>query len=134
MADTSVAHRAEILAPAPTPPHRDLRARVEYALERALHTVLSNGTPPPLAAAIRDAVFPGGGRLRPQLVLLASGGIESALAEAGAVAVELVHCASLVHDDLPCFDDAAVRRGRPSVHAAHGEAMAVLVGDALIVH
>ena len=50
-----------------------------------------------------------------------------------AAAVELLHCASLVHDDLPCFDDAATRRGRPSVHAAFGEELAVLAGDGLIV-
>lgn len=49
------------------------------------------------------------------------------------VAIELVHCASLVHDDMPCFDDAATRRGRPSVHRAFGEPTALLVGDALIV-
>jgi geranylgeranyl diphosphate synthase type II len=55
-----------------------------------------------------------------------------ATAAAGA-AIELLHCASLVHDDLPCFDDAAIRRGRPSIHAAFGEPLAVLVGDALIV-
>ncbi|NBT36130.1 MAG: geranylgeranyl pyrophosphate synthase, partial [Betaproteobacteria bacterium] len=48
-------------------------------------------------------------------------------------ALELMHCASLVHDDLPCFDDAATRRGRPSVHAAFGERLAVLAGDSLIV-
>jgi geranylgeranyl diphosphate synthase type II len=50
-----------------------------------------------------------------------------------AAALELLHCASLVHDDLPCFDDASVRRGRPSVHAAFGEELAVLAGDGLIV-
>ena len=50
-----------------------------------------------------------------------------------AAAVELLHCASLVHDDLPCFDDAPTRRGRPSVHAAFGEELAVLAGDGLIV-
>jgi geranylgeranyl diphosphate synthase type II len=49
------------------------------------------------------------------------------------VAIELLHCASLVHDDLPCFDDAATRRGKPSVHAAFGAPLAVLAGDALIV-
>ena len=48
-------------------------------------------------------------------------------------AIELLHCASLVHDDLPCFDDAATRRGKPSVHRAFGERLAVLAGDALIV-
>ena len=52
---------------------------------------------------------------------------------AAAAAIELLHCASLVHDDLPCFDDAATRRGKPSVHRAFGEPLAVLTGDALIV-
>jgi geranylgeranyl diphosphate synthase type II len=55
------------------------------------------------------------------------------LSGAVAAAIELLHCASLVHDDLPCFDDAASRRGRPSVHKAFGEQIAVLTGDALIV-
>ncbi len=50
-----------------------------------------------------------------------------------AAAIELMHCASLVHDDLPCFDDAATRRGRASVHKAFGEQIAVLTGDGLIV-
>ena len=44
-----------------------------------------------------------------------------------------MHCASLVHDDLPCFDDAAIRRGKPSVHRAYGEPLAVLTGDSLII-
>lgn len=86
---------------------------------------------------MRHAVFPGGGRLRPNLCLsvAAACGVGSELdaqADVGA-AVELLHCASLVHDDLPCFDDAALRRGRPSVHAAYGEELAVLAGDGLIV-
>jgi geranylgeranyl diphosphate synthase type II len=55
------------------------------------------------------------------------------LAEAAACAIEFEHCASLVHDDLPCFDDADLRRGKPSVHRVYGEAIAVLTGDALIV-
>lgn len=55
------------------------------------------------------------------------------LSGATAAAIELVHCASLVHDDLPCFDDSALRRGRPSVHAQFGAPLAVLAGDALIV-
>jgi geranylgeranyl diphosphate synthase type II len=83
-----------------------------------------------------DAVFPGGGRLRPRLVLAVAEGLgdpNPALSLAGAVAVELIHCSSLAHDDLPCFDDAPLRRGEPSVHAKHGEAIAVLVGDGLIV-
>jgi geranylgeranyl diphosphate synthase type II len=55
------------------------------------------------------------------------------LAFASAAAVELIHCASLVHDDMPCFDDADMRRGKPSVHKAFGESTALLVGDGLIV-
>ena len=55
------------------------------------------------------------------------------LADAAAAAIELLHCASLVHDDLPCFDDAPTRRGMPSVHSRFGERIAVLTGDALIV-
>ncbi len=83
-----------------------------------------------------DALFPGGARLRPRLVVevaRACGTPATAIVEAAAAAVEMVHCASLVHDDLPCFDDAAVRRGRPAVHRGHGEPLAVLVGDGLVV-
>jgi geranylgeranyl diphosphate synthase type II len=85
---------------------------------------------------MRSAVFPGGARIRPRLCLAvarACGGENSALAAAAASSIELLHCASLVHDDLPCFDDAATRRGRPSIHKAFGERIAVLTGDALIV-
>jgi geranylgeranyl diphosphate synthase type II len=63
----------------------------------------------------------------------ACGGAPPELTEAAAAAVELLHCASLVHDDLPAFDNASTRRGRPSVHRAFGEPLAVLAGDGLIV-
>ena len=91
--------------------------------------------PPRLAEALLHAVFPGGARVRPRLCLEVARacGASGELVLAAACSVELLHCASLVHDDLPCFDDAATRRGRPTVHHAYGEAMAVLVGDALIV-
>ena len=82
------------------------------------------------------AVFPGGARIRPKLCLAVAascGNDDPKTAMAAAVAIELLHCASLVHDDLPCFDDAAMRRGKPSVHCAYGEPIAVLAGDALIV-
>ena len=108
--------------------------RIEAALEAAI--AQGEGSPPRLAEAVRHAVFPGGGRVRPHLCLAvakACGDDRPALANAAAAAVELLHCASLVHDDLPAFDDAATRRGGPSVHAAYGEALAVLAGDALIV-
>ena len=110
--------------------------RIEAALEAAIAAVETPDAPPRLAAALRHAVFPGGARVRPYLCLAvgaACGADAPGLLEAAAVAVELLHCASLAHDDLPCFDDSAIRRGRPSVHAAHGEPLAVLAGDALIV-
>ncbi len=109
--------------------------RIERALRSAIEGSTA-GAPPSIAAAIKHAVFPGGARLRPALCLAvaaAYGDPLPRLSDAAAVAVELIHCASLVHDDLPCFDNASTRRGRPSVHAAFGEALAVLAGDALIV-
>jgi geranylgeranyl diphosphate synthase, type II len=110
--------------------------RIEAALLAALARADQRGTPPRLAESVRHAVWPGGARIRPQLCLAVSaacGDDAPALTDAAAAAIELLHCASLVHDDLPCFDDALLRRGRPSVHAAFGERLAVLAGDALIV-
>jgi geranylgeranyl diphosphate synthase type II len=110
--------------------------RIEQALATAIASGESAECPPKLAGAIRHAVFPGGARIRPQLCLAvaqACGDDDPALSEAAASAIELLHCASLVHDDLPCFDDSPTRRGRASVHYAFGESLAVLAGDALIV-
>ena len=110
--------------------------RIENSLLAAVAASIGPGCPPRLAAAVRHAVFPGGARIRPQLCLAvarACGDDQPGLADAAAVAVELLHCASLVHDDLPCFDDAPLRRGQASVHSAYGERLAVLAGDALIV-
>ena len=114
----------------------DPRMRVEAALEQTLAHASATGCPPRLAQAMHYAVFPGGARVRPHLCLavaMACGDDCPPLTDAAAAAIELLHCASLVHDDLPCFDDAAVRRGKPSVHVAFGEDIAVLTGDALIV-
>jgi geranylgeranyl diphosphate synthase type II len=109
-------------------------------IERSLALTLAEcerpGRPPRLAAAMRYAVFPRGARIRPRICLgvaTACAGDDVQSAVSAAAAIELLHCASLVHDDLPCFDDAATRRGRPSVHRAFGERLAVLAGDALIV-
>ena len=110
--------------------------RIEQSLAAAIASGEEEGCPPKLAGAIRHAVFPGGARIRPQLCLAvaqACGDDDPLLSEATATAIELLHCASLVHDDLPCFDDAPTRRGRASVHFAFGESLAVLAGDALIV-
>lgn len=118
----------------------DAATRIERALTKALSRPAEDtdegAGPPGLDKAIHHAVFPAGGRIRPRLTLAvarACGDARSPLVDAAAASIELLHCASLVHDDLPCFDDAATRRGRPSVHAAFGERLAVLVGDALIV-
>jgi geranylgeranyl diphosphate synthase, type II len=112
------------------------KARIDQALHGAVARGEQRGAPPRLAAAIRHAVWPGGARIRPHLCLAVSaacGDGDPALADAAGASIELLHCASLVHDDLPCFDDAATRRGRASVHVAYGERCAVLAGDALIV-
>ena len=66
-------------------------------------------------------------------VATACGDDRPELTNAAAAALECIHCASLVHDDLPCFDNAETRRGKPSLHRAYGEPLAVLAGDSLIV-
>lgn len=114
----------------------DPTSRIELALETAVGQAATDDCPKGLADALRYAVFPGGARVRPRLCLSvahACGDADPSLADAAASAIELLHCASLVHDDLPCFDDAAIRRGKPSVHLAFGEPIAVLAGDVLIV-
>lgn len=110
--------------------------RIERALNGAVATAEVPSGPPRLAAAMRHAVFPRGARVRPRLCLAvarACGEDVPALTDAAAAAIELLHCASLVHDDMPCFDDAATRRGKATVHRAFGEPLALLAGDALIV-
>jgi geranylgeranyl diphosphate synthase type II len=115
---------------------RRFERRIERALVDALATLASADAPPGLVSAVRHAVFPAGGRIRPRLCLAvaaACGDPAPDLTDAAATAIELLHCASLVHDDLPCFDDATHRRGQPTVHRVHGEPLAVLAGDAMIV-
>jgi geranylgeranyl diphosphate synthase, type II len=114
----------------------ELSRRIEAELSAAMERVDAGSGPPRLAAAMRHSVFPGGARVRPRLCLavaLACGDPHPRVTDAMAASIELMHCASLIHDDLPCFDDAETRRGRPSVHAQFGEPLAVLAGDALIV-
>ncbi len=104
----------------------------EAALEASLPA--ASRVPERLLGAMRHLLFPGGKRLRPALALAAAGaaGADFDRAIPMAVAVELVHTYSLIHDDLPCMDDDALRRGRPTVHVAYDEATAVLAGDALL--
>jgi geranylgeranyl diphosphate synthase type II len=114
----------------------DATTRIERALAASIALAGGLACPPLLAKAVRHAVFPKGSRVRPRLCLAvasACGASNPAIVDGAAVAIELLHCASLAHDDLPCFDNAQTRRGRPSVHAAFGEPLAVLAGDALIV-
>jgi farnesyl diphosphate synthase len=107
------------------------RQRVEAGLEAALPS--ADTSPQRLHAAMRHAALGGGKRLRPLLVYAAGAavGADEHRLDAPAVAVELVHAFSLVHDDLPAMDDDALRRGRPTVHVAFDEATAILAGDAL---
>jgi geranylgeranyl diphosphate synthase type II len=110
--------------------------RIERALEAAVGRAEGGGAPPRLCEALRYTLFPGGARVRPMLCLSvarACGDDIPALSDAAGVAIELMHCASLVHDDLPCFDDADIRRGKPAVHRSFGEPLALLAGDGLIV-
>ena len=114
----------------------DVKARIERALVGAVEHGVGGSNPPRLSAAIRYAVFPAGARLRPRLCLGVAGACgddRPDLTDAGASAIEFLHCASLIHDDMPCFDDAATRRGKPSLHCAFDEPLALLAGDALIV-
>lgn len=111
------------------------RALVNDALDRALPAQDAHGGDPGrLREAMRYAVLGGGKRIRPMVTIAAceaaGGRAEQALGPC--CALELVHAYSLVHDDLPCMDDDAERRGMPTVHVAFGEANAVLVGDALL--
>jgi farnesyl diphosphate synthase len=106
-------------------------ARTEACLERLLPT--AHATPARLHDGMRYAVLGGGKRIRP-LLAHAAGEVTGAPADAldlAGCAVELVHAYSLVHDDMPCMDDDVLRRGKPTVHVAYGEALAMLVGDAL---
>jgi len=102
-------------------------------VERELDRVLSRDDSP-LLRVMRYAVFPGGKRYRP-LLLLSSGGCFNAsprLLLPFACAVELIHNYSLVHDDLPSMDNDDFRRGRPACHRAFGEDLAILAGDGLL--
>ena len=112
---------------------------VELALAARLDAGGLSGpgaAPERLVAAMRHGSLEGGKRLRPLLVRQAAA-IFSVPAEAAlqaGLAVEMVHCYSLVHDDLPAMDDDDLRRGRPTVHRAYDEATAILAGDGLLTH
>ncbi|MEL7213976.1 MAG: polyprenyl synthetase family protein [Pseudomonadota bacterium] len=113
-----------------------LSARIESAISQAIGMGQGGVAPPKLSEALNYAVTPGGARIRPTILMsvaLACGDDRPELTNAAASALELIHCASLVHDDMPCFDDADIRRGKPTVHRAWDEPIALLTGDSLIV-
>ncbi|MEO5771128.1 MAG: polyprenyl synthetase family protein [Burkholderiaceae bacterium] len=107
--------------------------QTQQAVEAALEAWVPADAPAGLGQAMRYGVLDGGKRLRPLLVMAASeavhGHAEAALR--AAVAVELIHAYSLVHDDMPCMDNDVLRRGKPTVHVQYGVAQAMLAGDAM---
>lgn len=136
-AGVSVARRAVPAAPAARTaqlPEFERWSRDELAaVEQALETWVPADAPAGLGEAMRYGVLDGGKRLRPLLVLAACAAVDGDRAAAlrAAVAVELIHAYSLVHDDMPCMDDDVMRRGKPTVHVRYGQAQAMLAGDAM---
>jgi len=109
-----------------------MRSLINRALDRCLPP--AHVHPRTIHRAMRYSVFSGGKRIRPILLIescRACGGT-AAQAMPAACAIELVHTYSLIHDDLPAMDDDDVRRGKPTLHKAYGEANAILAGDALL--
>ena len=108
---------------------------VQSGMDDTLATLLPATTAAParLHEAMRYAVLDGGKRVRPLLVYAAGElhGADRAVLARAAAAVEMIHAYSLVHDDMPCMDDDALRRGKPTVHVKYDVATALLVGDAL---
>ena len=102
-------------------------------VEAALQAWVPADAPAGLGEAMRYGVLDGGKRLRPLLVLAACEAVAGARPAAlrAAIAVELIHAYSLVHDDMPCMDNDVLRRGKPTVHVRYGEAQAMLAGDAM---
>ena len=114
---------------------RDWTVHSLNQVEVALSEWVPLSAPAGLGEAMRYAVLDGGKRLRPLLTLAAARAVAGAgelpAAMRSACAVELIHAYSLVHDDMPCMDNDVLRRGKPTVHVAYGEAQALLAGDAL---
>jgi geranylgeranyl pyrophosphate synthase len=103
------------------------------AVEQALEAWVPAHAPGGLGSAMRYGVLDGGKRLRPLLVLATAQAVQGQdeAAMRAAVAVELIHAYSLIHDDMPCMDNDVLRRGKPTVHVKYGEAQAMLAGDAM---
>jgi geranylgeranyl diphosphate synthase type II len=116
-----------------TPPQalQEAATVIESQLDKCLN---ESSLPSNLYEAAHYAVVNGGKRVRPALTLLCSEAVGGTQEQAmhAAIAIELIHCFSLVHDDLPSIDDDDLRRGKPTLHIHAGEAMAVLAGDLLL--
>ncbi|MBU7317274.1 polyprenyl synthetase family protein [Paenibacillus oleatilyticus] len=113
---------------------RDMASLIERELQQSIPS--SWAIPVPLRESMMYSLMAGGKRLRPILVLAAAeslGGSPEAAVPA-ALAVEMIHTYSLIHDDLPAMDNDDFRRGKPTNHKVYGEAMAILAGDALLTH
>lgn len=112
--------------------YQEYLARANHALEKACETFLPEESE--VCRAARYSLLGGGKRIRAVLVLavcdMLNGSAEAA--EQFAAAVEMLHCYSLIHDDLPCMDNDDLRRGKPSCHKAFGESTAMLAGDVLL--
>lgn len=110
---------------------KETQAHIESVLDKNLPTI--DTVPKHLHEAMRYASLGGGKRVRALLAYAAGEfcGASVEKADAAAAAVELIHAFSLVHDDMPCMDDDDLRRGKPSTHKKYGDALALLVGDAL---
>ncbi len=111
---------------------KDAAARTDAYLKAYLDSLTES--PAKLTEAIGYSLFGPGKRIRPVLVLLchhAVGGADVETALAPAAAIEMIHCFSLIHDDLPAMDNDDLRRGRPTNHKVYGDALAILAGDAL---
>ncbi len=111
----------------------DYQHRIEQFLETTLVSSSSLLSPSHLHEAMRYSALGGGKRVRPLLVYATGEAlkIDATLLDLPAVAIELIHAYSLIHDDLPSMDDDALRRGKPTTHIAFDEATAILAGDAL---
>lgn len=112
--------------------YQEYLARVNRALETACDAFLPEESE--VCRAARYSLLGGGKRIRAVLVLAVCDMLngDAAAAEQFAAAVEMLHCYSLIHDDLPCMDNDSMRRGRPTNHMVYGEAVALLAGDALL--
>jgi len=126
------------MAPSPREASPKLQKAMEECRESVNHTITHLLSTSELAEAslfdgMRYAVLNGGKRLRPFMVMEGARifGVDASRARRAAVAAEFIHSYSLVHDDLPAMDNSDMRRGKPSLHKAYGEATAILAGDAL---